>query len=181
MKTRTRDGYFDRITRAPPPIKTNLSPQPDTTPGRETRAPTKIAAAPTIRLLIVPPAICRPVYASIPDPSSRIPIRNRSVRFVLGSLPPEFPKLGRLEILQVGEEVVGIELQIRGQPYSHRPRSELDEARSVRRRKLLPALAPSAREIDPVERQRPRLGAANDDRPAVGAPLDEEVSRLGSL
>src|SRR5262249_45821699 len=109
MKTRTRDGYFDRITRAPPPIKTNLSPQPDTTPGRETRAPTKIAAAPTIRLLIVPPAICRPVYASIPDPSSRIPIRNRSVRFVLGSLPPEFPKLGRLEILQVGEEVVGIE------------------------------------------------------------------------
>ena len=32
MKTRTRDGNFDRLTRAAPPIKTNLSPQPVATP-----------------------------------------------------------------------------------------------------------------------------------------------------
>jgi len=28
MKTRTRDGYFDRLMRAEPPTRTNLSPQP---------------------------------------------------------------------------------------------------------------------------------------------------------
>src|SRR6266536_5802934 len=178
MKTRTREGNFERLTREPPPIITNLSPHPAATPPPKVRTPAAIAAMARARFVIYPPLeSLPPVYARVRGGSSRISISDRSGQSI-DSFPPRFPQLGHLQVLLIRVESVGVETEVGGHAHSHRPGSVLQEAGEVRWGELLPPLPPTARKIDPVERQGPFLRPSNEDRLAISAPGDEKISGL---
>src|SRR6202162_3294949 len=97
------------------------------------------------------------------------------------SLPPVSAHIRYRETPRIPVDRERIEPSVRRQTHSHGPGPELEKAGHVGRGQLFPSLSLSRGQLDAVHRQGLLLGASNENRLAVRAPLDEEVARLGSV